>query len=333
MENTMRNKPDRLKNPILIAMLAALACLLWGSAAPFIKRGYSLLAIAGDDLPSMTLFAGLRFTIGGILVLLFAGARGRCLPVPATRTGWKRAAVIALIQTFLQYLFNFIGVGHTSGVNASILNGTGSLFGIILACTLYRQERFTPRKVLGCVFGFAGVLAMNLGGQAGRITFLGEGLMLIASFCGAIGNCQAKRYTQEEDPVLLTGWQTLLGGLGLTAVSLILGGRIARFNTEGLLCLLWLGFVSAAAYSVWTVLIKHNSVSAVMVYGFLIPLFGVLISAVLLREWAQALRPGTLIALLLVCAGIMTVNLTGGRKTCQASAAERAESGTDSRPE
>ena len=75
--------------------------------------------------------------------------------------------------------------------------------------------------------------------------------------------------------------------------------------------LLYLGFLSAMAYSLWAVMLKHNPVSSVVIYGFMTPMFGVVFSAVLLGETAQAFSMNTLAALLLVCAGIVAVNKFG----------------------
>lgn len=301
-------KTSRLKDPKIVFLLASFCCLLWGSAAPFIKIGYRYFQITGDDLWSMTLFAGCRFSLAGVLVILYASIRNRRLAVPA-RGNWYNAFMMGLASTFVQYLFNFIGVGHCSGVNASILNGTGNLISILLACSVFHQEKFTTRKVLGCVLGVGGVLMMNLGAEAAPFTFLGEGCMLIAGLSGGVGFCQGKVYSRNDDAVVLTGWQFLMGGLLLILVSLPLGGRLNVAPAAGYGALFYLGLASAVAFSLWNLLMKLNSVSAIAVYGFLIPIFGVLISAVLLGEFSQLLRVGTLAALALVCLGVLTVNL------------------------
>lgn len=53
-----------------IVLLATLCCALWGSAYPAIKCGYELFNILGDDIPSKLIFAGYRFALAGIIVLL-----------------------------------------------------------------------------------------------------------------------------------------------------------------------------------------------------------------------------------------------------------------------
>ena len=57
------------KKPV-VAILACFCCLLWGSAFPSIKIGYQLFHIDSADTGSQLLFAGYRFTLAGILVIL-----------------------------------------------------------------------------------------------------------------------------------------------------------------------------------------------------------------------------------------------------------------------
>ena len=77
------------------------------------------------------------------------------------------------------------------------------------------------------------------------------------------------------------------------------------FSLKGCGIVLYLAMVSAVAYSLWGVLLKYNPVSKVAVFGFTTPIFGVLLSAILLRE-ADTLRIGVLvISLILVSIGTL----------------------------
>lgn len=60
-----KNKTDFLSTTAGMLTAAILANLLWGSAAPCIKLGYRYFAIAGEDIMSQILFAGVRFTLAG----------------------------------------------------------------------------------------------------------------------------------------------------------------------------------------------------------------------------------------------------------------------------
>ena len=70
----------------------------------------------------------------------------------------------------------------------------------------------------------------------------------------------------------------------------------------------YMAMISAVAYTLWGVLLKYNPVSRVSVFGFMNPVFGVLLSALILGESAQALSIYALAALVLVSLGIYVVN-------------------------
>ena len=69
-----------------------------------------------------------------------------------------------------------------------------------------------------------------------------------------------------------------------------------------------MAFISAAAYTLWGILLKYNPVSRVSIFGFMNPVIGVLLSAVILGEYSQAFNLPALIALILVSLGIIVVN-------------------------
>ena len=67
--------------------IATLCCLLWGSAVPAVKFGYGLLGIASGDTPTLLLFAGMRFSLAGLMLLGYAVMTGRRVMVTPRRWG------------------------------------------------------------------------------------------------------------------------------------------------------------------------------------------------------------------------------------------------------
>ena len=124
---------------------------------------------------------------------------------------------------------------------------------------------------------------------------------------------------------MLSGWQFAFGGFVMMLVGFAGGGRInglrdvaaegSHFAAAGLLMLIYLGFVSAVAYSLWGLLLKYNPVSKISVYGFMNPVFGVVLSALLLSESNASVGVGRIAAALaLVGVGILIINASGGSK-------------------
>lgn len=107
---------------------------------------------------------------------------------------------------------------------------------------------------------------------------------------------------------MLSGYQFIAGGIIMILLGFFMGGKIQTISAPALGLLIYLALVSALAYSVWGILLKHNPVSRVTVFGFMNPVFGVLLSALLLGEQEQAAGIISIISLLLVCVGIYVVN-------------------------
>ena len=91
----------------------------------------------------------------------------------------------------------------------------------------------------------------------------------------------------------LSGYQLLLGGMIMIVAGLLTGGQLHPQSWTAFPVLGYLAFLSAAAYSIWGLLLQHNPVSRVAIFGFLNPICGVGLSAVLLRESCDL--PGKLI--------------------------------------
>lgn len=171
-----------LQRPMVICLLAAFCCLLWGSAFPAVKIGYGLLSISSADSAEQLIFAGLRFFFAGVVAVLFHSASLRRLRLPARSSLWK-ATKLGLIQTLVQYALFYIGMAHTSGVKGSVLMAVHVFFAILISAKLFHYERLNAPKLLGCLCGFGGVLLINLsgGGLGGGFTLLGDGAVLLAA--------------------------------------------------------------------------------------------------------------------------------------------------------
>lgn len=303
-----KNKESILTSNWAVCFLAIFCCLLWGSAFPSIKVGYTLFQISSTDIASQILFAGYRFTLAGILVIFFGSLLQRKFLYPK-RAALPKVFLLCLLQTILQYFFFYIGLAHTTGVKGSIITASNTFLAILISSLLFKMEQLNKKKILGCILGFAGVILINLNGQRIGTSFniLGDGFIFCSATASACSSVLIKKYSQTINPVMLSGYQFVFGGLVMIVISFIGGGRLNHITVPGTFLLLYLAFLSAVAYTIWGILLKHNPVSKVAVFGFTNPVFGVILSALILGEGTSfGLR--SIIALFLVCAGIMVVN-------------------------
>lgn len=287
------------------------SCGLWGSAYPCVKIGYELFGITGSDVASRLVFAGTRFTIAGIMVVVGVSIAQRRALLPAKRD-LSAIGILALFQTVLQYFFFYGGLSHAAGVTSSIIGAAAYFFAILFAALIFKTESLTRKAVIGCAIGFAGVVLVDLGGSgdaAFSFALNGEGFILLSSVAGAISTCFIAVLGRTHDSVLLSGWQFVTGGVVLLGCGLAMGGSLCPISPGPALALiLYMGFISAMAYTLWSRLLTANPVSRVSIFGFMTPVFGAAMSAVLLGE-TDAVNPWfALIALALVSAGIVIVN-------------------------
>lgn len=306
---TMKLKTDILTKGWVVALLAMVCCTLWGSAFPCIKIGYALFDIPSSETGTQILFAGLRFALAGVMTVIIGSIAQRKVLLPTKNSGGK-ILKLCMFQTVLQYFFFYVGLAHTTGVKGAIIVGTNTLIAILAASLIYHQEKLTSQKFAGCMIGFVGVVIANLSGSGidFDIAFNGEGFMLISAISYALSSIYLKKYSKDADPVMLSGYQFGVGGIILMGIGLIMGGKLHQVSLPAVGMLVYLAFVSAAAYSIWGVLLKHNPVSKVTIYGFMNPVIGVLLSAILLGEGEQAFSLKNIAALILVAIGIYIVN-------------------------
>ncbi len=299
---------DLLRKTPVICLVAGICSFLWGSAFPFIKIGYDLFAIPADDTGSQMLFAGIRFTLAGILAAL-AGSFMKKKPLVPEKSDIAPIFVLSLFQTILQYFFFYIGMANTSGVKGSVIIGSSSFVAILVASLIFRTEKLTIKKVVGSIVGFSGIIIINLQGLTdGTIKITGEGFVFLSTVAYAFSSCIMKKYSVKHDTFVLSSYQFIAGGLVMTATGLVMGGHVTPSGFSSVAVLLYLSFISAAAYTLWSTLLKYNDVSSVSVFGFMNPMFGFILSAVLLGETSEATGLRGILAIILVCTGIFIVN-------------------------
>lgn len=304
----MKSMETFFKKTIVVWLGAMICCALWGSAFPFIKIGYRLFEISSDATGTQILFAGIRFTLAGILTVILGSILSKKILLPQ-KSSMSPIFKLCLLQTVVQYIFFYIGLANTSGVKASIIEGLNVFIAIVIASLIFHQEKLTSKKVVGSLIGFLGVILVNLNGSSLEAGFkiLGEGAIILSTVSYAFSSVLLKSYSKKENPVVLSGYQFVAGGIIMTIIGLIMGGKFNTVSMQGLGVLIYLALVSAVAYSLWGILLKYNSVSRVAVFGFMNPVFGVVLSAMLLGE-TNTLGFTCVVSLVLVSLGIFVVN-------------------------
>jgi drug/metabolite transporter (DMT)-like permease len=256
----------------------------------------------------MILLAGLRFTLAGVFVLAFAKLRmGSRLRPP--RNEWPLLLTVALLQTFGSYVLYYIGMAHTSGVKGSILVTLSVFLVAVFAHFMFRSDRLNWKKGIGLLLGFAGVIAVNvtlLGNETFSFSMKGEGLIVLHCTLGAAATVLVRKYGGSMDIVRVSGGQLVSGGLLLIVVGFAGSPQGITFNTAAALLLVYMAALSAVAFTLWFVMLKFHKATVLEQYKFAIPLFGALLSMLLVP--GEHIGPEMLAAAALVTVGIWIVN-------------------------
>lgn len=298
------NKEQLLTWPPAVIFLALVCALLWGSAFPTVKVGFKMLQIE-QSTGGKLYFAAYRFLLAGLMIFGALVISGTSVRLPTGRD-YLVVLLLGLLQTTLQYIFFYIGISNTTGMKAAIINGAGSFFLALSSHWWIKDDILTAKKNVGLILGFMGIVLVNLKQQQFNFEFhlTGEGFVLFTAVASTAGMLLVKRNSPRISPPLLSAYQLTLGSLALLIIARILEPPgILHFSPAALFLLLYLSFVSAAAFSLWYVLVKYNHLTSIAVYRFLIPVSGTFLSAAILEE--EHLTWVALLSLALVSMGMV----------------------------
>jgi len=272
------------QRPVWVVVFALTAAIVWGWAFPLIKVGFIAFGITADMTGSKMLFAGIRFAAAGLIVLSVARSSGRSFKM-SKGNDWQFILAFALMNTTLHYFFFYVGMSHSEGSRAAILNSLSTFLVVLLACACFKSDRLTSRKIIGCAVGFCGILALNLGGaESGQFSWLGDGMIILNAICSAIAALMTCRLSRRIDVFVGTGYSLSIGGLLLILPGLAFGGTLPDINTLGIVCLLLLIAISALGFALYNKLLSMNPVGKVAIYNSLIPVVGAVTSCLCLGE-------------------------------------------------
>ena len=299
------------QHPVWAAVLAFTAAFVWGWAYPLIKLGFAEFEITTEMTGSKMLFAGIRFFVSGIIILSAARVTHRSFELKETTKAHVLGSgmfllVFTLLNTTLHYACFYIGLSHSQGSRAAILNSLSVFVLVLLACLFFKSDKLTIRKVTGCAIGFAGILALNLSGEeSGSFTLLGDGMIILNALCSAFASLMTRGVGKRVDVFVGTGYSLGIGGALLVISGLLIGGTLPHVTILGLFYLLMLVAISTIGFTLYNKLLMCNPVGKIAIWNSLIPVVGAVTSCLCLHEafvWNYA------VATALTTSGIYVIN-------------------------
>jgi drug/metabolite transporter (DMT)-like permease len=280
----------------LRAVLAALAIhTLWGGNPVAVKLGLEAFPPLWSGL--------LRFSLGSACIAAWALlARVPLRPAPGE---WPALLGIGVLFTAQIALMNF-GFDATAAVNGSVLISSNPLFGMLFAHLLVPGDRLRPRRVLGALLAFAGVVLVLARGEPPSVSGHGDWIVLASACLLGFRLALSGRLLKRVNEVRLAFWQ------GVVSLPLFAAGALATetihyaaIGTAPVAGILYQGvLVAGVAFTVNFRLIRRYTPSVMMSFNFVAPVVGVLLGAVILGETVTA---GLIGGMLMVAAGLVLI--------------------------
>lgn len=288
----MNTDKSIFQRPVWVTIFALTAAIVWGWAYPLIKLGFDEFAITSDMTNSKILFAGIRFSLSGLIILAIAKATNRDFAIRKKNDFWY-ILLFSLLNTTLHYAAFYIGLSNSQGARAAILNSTSTFTVVILACIFFKSDKMTLRKILGCVIGFIGILTLNIGGkESGSFTFMGDGMIILNALSSAFAGLLTRGLSKRVDVFVGTGYSLALGGALLLIPGLWAGGSLPNISLWGIVILFLLICISTIGFTLYNKLLTCNPIGKVAIYNSIIPVVGAVTSCLCLHEtfyWKYAI--------------------------------------------
>lgn len=259
---------------------AILASVLWAIVNPFIKQGLSY------DFTPMN-FAGLRFSIVGILLFLYTWHRGMWSEIKAHKRLFLN---LIFINMFLGYSAFYFGVDFVSGAISSIVMGMTPLINVLLAHLIATNDKLNKFKVISLLVSLAGLLLIIGTGNDGEpLTWKGICGIVLLLLNIILQGYSAISVSEEKgriDPVFLNAVQMFFGGLMIYSVGIATEGFHTFIGKPAgfYISLGTLVFISVFAFSFWFIALqdKNSKVSDINMCRLINPILGAILSWVML---------------------------------------------------
>ncbi len=284
--------------------MGILACLLWSTAFAGVKIGYRYL-------PAPFTFAGMRFTLAGLILIPFCWRRDTFQKIMEHK---KIIMYVVFLNTALGYGLYYTALKYVAGATASIVVGTGPLITAIMTHFLMENDKMDRGKVLSILVGMLGIVVIIINSKpvtaVGRKEVFGIALMLINSSLTSYANIKVAKVKGGIDGRFLTSNQMLWGGLILLLAGGVFEGSYSlNMPFEFYVSLVWLALVSALAFSMWFIALQIDGikVSELNMWKLLIPVSGAVITWIILPE--EHPTPIILLGMALVFLGLVMYNV------------------------
>ncbi len=287
--------------------LALFATATFGSVFPVIKVVNDMMSIEGGDTQAQLFVAGMRYFLAGVFMVTYMLGIKKKKP-KITKRKLLIFFGISLIYTYFQKALFYIGIANTSGMKAALLMSSVTLFTVFVSPFFFKDDKVNFKKIISLILGFAGIFFINFNKDFSfDFSLIGDGSLIMVGILGAFSIVAVKIASRKIHPFEITGFNTFIGGFLLIITGAInLDYSQLNFSFLSILLIVYLAVVTVVGPSIMNTLYKYHKTGEISFYGFGVPLFGSIFSAIILPE--ETFTINILIALGMIILSLMILN-------------------------
>jgi len=314
---------NRNKQEIIAYLLLVLTMVIWGGTWP-LGRWLVSEEVGGETIPPF-MIAVIRYLLAIICFLLILKYKEGTLNWQFAKKNWKILTLMGLLSVTIYQAGYLIGEIFTAASDASIMVATNAIWVVIISGIFLKTEFFSWRKATGTLLAFAAVIIVV--GFSPNVDvpnrILGDILILAAALAYAIYTVISRYFLNktQNDPeqyqpssLWIMTWVSFFGFLITIPIALVISPEYLNpleyftIPPRVWIGIAYLAFLSTVgAYTFYLEGVKRLDASRAAIFQTLVPLYGVIFSAIFLQEaFDLFIYP---FALLLVILGITLVNL------------------------
>jgi drug/metabolite transporter (DMT)-like permease len=250
-------------------------CFVWGTTWLAMKIGIATV--------SPGVFAGLRWTLAGGLILAYRRFKGqRVMPPPRLV---PRLVFVSVILITLNQVIQLYGLKYITAGLAAVISSALTPIALLVFSVAAGQERFTARQVAALSVGVAGVFLLfgpaAVAGTLDAWEMVGAAGVTIGCLCYTAGSVMTRPIMRTLEPVQLAGLTDLIGGVIMLVAALCVepgAWQSMRFDWGWPAFLAWLYLLGPGALmstTMYFLLVRDWGASRPGTYAFISPVIAV----------------------------------------------------------
>ncbi len=201
---------------------------------------------------------------------------------------------------------------------AALIVGTMPIWVALMESVIDRRR---PSLLLSAslVIGFGGlvVLTSPMLQDGVKSDLMGVVVVVFAAVSWGFGSIVVNRRPMAFDPIVISGWQQLTGGVGFAVIALLVSEPAPQPTPEAWAAWAYLVvFGSLIAYTCFVYALKLLPTTVVMTYAYVNPVIAVLLGWIILSE---PITVHTLLGMVLIVAGVYGVFRDKGKRSSVSS--------------